>query len=251
MSNHEAISDRLYQDPELAQFYDLDNEWGIDLEYCLHLAAGVRSVLDLGCGTGQLAVRLAEGREVVGVDPAAAMLDIARRRTGGHRVTWVQSEAQSLELGRRFDLVVLTGHAFQVFLTDDEQRAALSTIAEHLTLRGRFIFDTRNPSAEEWRDWAPGNTWRIEHPSLGSVIAHNDAWHNETTGIVTYRTHYDIVESGRTLSADSKIRFTTRETLAAMLDEAGLVVDQWLGDWHGGASTPTSPEIIPIGRLAD
>ena len=37
--------------------------------------------------------------------------------------------------------------------------------------------------------------------------------------------------------------------IAAMLDDAGLEVDQWLGDWRGGARKPTSPEIIPIGRL--
>jgi len=43
-------------------------------------------------------------------------------------------------LGRRFDLVVLTGHAFQVFLTDDDQRAVLSTIAEHLAPRRSIHF---------------------------------------------------------------------------------------------------------------
>jgi hypothetical protein len=34
-----------------------------------------------------------------------------------------------------------------------------------------------------------------------------------------------------------------------MLDSAGLFVEEWLGDWLGGAYCQTSPEIIPIGRL--
>ena len=84
------MEDKLYQLAELAQFYDLDNEWGPDLDYCLKLATDARSVLDLGCGTGQLAASLSDGRSVVGVDPAAAMLEIARRRPGGDKVSWVQ-----------------------------------------------------------------------------------------------------------------------------------------------------------------
>ena len=250
MPHHDATEDRLYRDPELARFYDLDNQWGPDLDYCLRLATEARSVLDLGCGTGQLAARLAVGRTVVGVDPAEAMLELARRRAGGRRVAWVRSDARCLRLGRRFDLVLLTGHAFQVFLTERDQAAVLSTIAGHLAPAGRFVFDTRNPAAEAWRDWVPERSRRrLTHPGLGAVEALNDAVHDAATGIVTYRTHYRVVASGQRFSASSQIRFTSREALVAMLDHAGLEVDDWLGDWQGGVCGPASPEIIPVGRL--
>jgi SAM-dependent methyltransferase len=249
MTHHEPTPDNLYQDPELAQFYDLANGWGADFDYCLQLAQDARSVLDLGCGTGQLAARLADRRDVAGVDPAAAMLDIARCRPGGDRITWVEADARRVRLGRRFDLALLTGHAFQVFLTDDDQRAVLSTIAEHLAPGGRFIFDTRNPATQEWRDWTPTHSRRrFEHPSLGTIEAWCDYTHDTATGIVTYETHYQTVASERHFSAASKIRFTTQESLAAMLDQVGLKVDEWLGDWTGGAYEPTSVDIIPVGR---
>ena len=64
-------SDRLYDDPELVRFYDLENRWGPDNDFCAGLAGRARSFLDLGCGTGRLAAELAEGRDVFGVDPAA------------------------------------------------------------------------------------------------------------------------------------------------------------------------------------
>ena len=83
---------------------------------------------------------------------------------------------------------------------------------------------------------------------LGTVEAWNDADHDAATGIVTYQTHYRVVDSGRHISASSEIRFTTREALAAMLDDAGLEVEKWLGDWRGGPCIPTSREIIPTGR---
>jgi SAM-dependent methyltransferase len=250
MTRHGATEDRLYQDPALAQFYDLENGWAADLDYCYRLAADARSVFDLGCGTGQLAASLADGRDVVGADPAGAMLAVARHRPGGAQVTWVQSAAQSLRLGRTFDLVLLSGHAFQVFLTDVDQRSVLATIAQHLARGGRFVFDTRNPAAEEWREWTPERSRRsLDHPVLGNVEAWNDVSQDAATGIVTYETHYRVLDGGQVFSASSKIRFTARNELAALLDDAGLAVDEWLGDWAGRAFEPDSPEIIPLGRL--
>ena len=207
-----------------------------------------------GCGTGELAAGIATyssgDRAVFGVDPAAAMLEVARRRPGGENVTWVQSDAQNLQLDRQFDLVVLTGHAFQVFLTYADQRAVLSTIARHLSPVGHFILDTRNPAAEAWTGWTPEHSLRqVEIPGLGKFDAWNEATHDASTGIVEYQTHYQPADGGEPLSASSKIRFTAREALAGMLDDAGLVVDRWLGDWKAAPWEPASPEIIPVGRL--
>ena len=62
------------------------------------------------------------------------MLALAKQRCGGASVSWVLDDARSARLNRRFDLVLLTGHAFQVFLTPDDRTAALTTI--RLRLRG-------------------------------------------------------------------------------------------------------------------
>ena len=260
----ESRGDALYRDPDLARFYDLANAWSPEFATCEALAKNATSVLDLGCGTGQLAARLAavggEGaigpkaageRRVVGADPAAAMLEIARRRAGGERVTWVQADARTLRLDRRFDLVVMTGHAFQVFLADEDQRQVLATVAAHLAANGRFVFDSRNPAAKAWREWRPKRSkhW-VEHPKLGAVQAWNDAEYDKATKIVTYETHYQVLASGQTFSATARIRFTRKKTLAAMLADAGLAVDDWLGTWAGEPWSAASPEIIPLGRLA-
>lgn len=250
MQQHDPTVDYLYHDPALAQFYDPAHRLRLDFDYCRRLAEDVQSVLDLGCGTGELAARLADRRTVVGVDPAAAMLDIARRRPGGRSVTWEEADARNVRLGRQFDLVLLTGHAYQVFLTDEDQQAVLSTIARHLAPGGRFIFDTRNPDAQNWRNWTEkGAIRKFKHPSLGAVETWSDAVRDAAAGIVTYGTYYRIVTGDTRLSAASKIRFTPQERLAAMIDDAGLLVDEWLGDWKGGVFEPTSREIIPAGRL--
>jgi SAM-dependent methyltransferase len=63
------------------------------------------TVADLGCGTGLLSSAFAaRGHRVVGVDPAPAMLELARARRGGDRVEWVQAFAQDYGSEKRFDL---------------------------------------------------------------------------------------------------------------------------------------------------
>lgn len=245
--------DRLYDDPALAQFYDFDNHWGVDDDYCLTLARQAGSVLDLGCGTGRLACGIARdtGAQVTGVDPAGAMLAIAAAKPGGDRVRWICADARDLMLGDRFDLVVLTGHAFQVFLDEAARADLLSCIARHLTPTGRFIFDSRNPAAREWQDWTPNATLtRREHPALGPVDSWNDVDWYEAAAIATYQTHYRIVQTGKLCSASSKIAFPSQSSLKDACATAGLLVDRWLGDWSGAAYDATSPEIIPFGRRA-
>ena len=206
-------------------------------------------LLDLGCGTGKLATHLAKTKQVTAVDPASAMLDIARARKGSNKVTWVKGDATTLRPGHEFDLVLLTGHAFQVFLTPDAQLAALRTIAAHLSPTGRFVFDSRNPECRAWERWTAQNTKRsFAHPAYGETEATTEAEYDTTTSVVTYHTRYKTAE--QKLEATSRIRFTGKGDLARLIKQSGLSVDHWYGDWHGRVWTKDAPEIIPVERLA-
>lgn len=240
----------LYDDPELAQFYDARGAARPDFDYCRTLARDAASVLDLGCGTGELAASLASGRTVTGVDPAGAMLDIARARAGADKVAWVEADARTVRLDKRFDLIFLTGHSFQVFLTEDDQAAVLATIAAHLAPGGRFIFDTRNPACPARKIRSADETRRcIHHPRLGEIEAWNESSYDSETQILTYENAYRVLDTGDVFSATAQIRYTPQPELAAMITAANLAVDDWLGDWTGAPFRPTSPEVIPLGRL--
>jgi hypothetical protein len=90
----------------------------------------------------------------------------------------------------------------------------------------------------------------VEHPRFGTVAAWNDVAYDAATGIVTYETHYEIRATGERLSAASRIAFPEKAELEALIAEAGLKVDRWLGDWEGNAWQPDAGELIPLGTLA-
>ncbi|TMV63011.1 class I SAM-dependent methyltransferase, partial [Thioclava sp. BHET1] len=226
-------AEQLYHDPALVSFYDLENGWGPDTEFAIGAAQGARRILDLGCGTGSLTVELTgEDRQVTGVDPAPAMLDVARARDRDEAVRWLEGDARSLRLDEEFDLILLTGHAFQVFLTEAERAAVLATIAAHLAPGGRFFFDSRNPRFASWRHWTPEESEReVTHPELGRCLCWNDVRWDADLAIAEYQTFYRPVAGGETLSASAQIAFPPQEEIARLIAAAGLRVDHWYGDW--------------------
>ena len=91
---------RAYDDARVVALYDLDNPPGEDHAYFRRAAeeSGARRIVDLGCGTGSLTVTLTgDDRAVVGIDPAEAMLRVARARPGGDRVEWRRGTAELIE----------------------------------------------------------------------------------------------------------------------------------------------------------
>src|SRR4051794_8697518 len=91
--------DQHYIDPRLVALYDIENNGRADTDFYLRLAADLnaRRIIDLGCGTGQLASELSvDGRQVIGVDPAAAMLAVARRKPRAEQVQWIEGDASAL-----------------------------------------------------------------------------------------------------------------------------------------------------------
>lgn len=95
------------------------------------------TVLDAGCGTGRVAIELARrGVDVVGVDVDASMLGQARQKAP--ELPWVEADLATLDLGRRFDVVVLAGNVM-IFLAAGTEAAVVATMALHLTPGGALV----------------------------------------------------------------------------------------------------------------
>jgi len=235
-----------YQHAQIAEIYDVANPRAQDTEFYISLAGpNPISVLDLGCGTGTLCCALAErGHQVTGVDPAAAMLAVARRKPHAEQVEWVESSAQSYRSQRRFDLIVMTGHAFQILLTDADALAVLETMRGHLKERGRIACETRNPRVDWAGEWA-GRTRTLPGGQLRETFEIT----REDGEFISFETSYRSPHWALTTS--STLRFPSQEHVEALIVRSGLVIRGVLGDWDASPfDAARSREIIFIADIA-
>ena len=242
-------NDPLFLDPRLAEFHDLYDPWEqrAELNFYLPLVMSAESVLDVGCGAGGL-LRLARqgghtGR-LCGIDPAEAMLQQARIRQD---IEWVLGEAASGAWDQEFDLVVMTGHAIQVIMEDDEVRASLAAIRSALTEHGRFVFETRNPLVRAWESWMPDDVVEAVDDA-GAVVR---KWHEIETvdgDVVSYTNTFTSPAWDRPLILQGRQRFLDVDSLSSFLSGAGLAIEEQFGDWDRKPLTDSSPEIITIAR---
>lgn len=241
--------DHLFSDAGLAALYDLLNSRRPDFAFYLPLILSARSVLDVGCGTGSL-LRLARNSghtgRLCGIDPAAGMLVPARRRDD---IEWVQGDLSSVSWDQEFDLVVMTGHSFQVLLTDDDLRTALCAVHRALVKDGRFVFETRNPLLRQWENWHPSRVSKVTE-SDGTVVQVSREVHKVEGELVSFSHTFYSESWGEARHSHSTLRFLGSASLAKFLAEAGFSIDAQLGDWKGAPLTDSSPEIITFARRA-
>lgn len=242
----------LYEDPRLTALYDLANPPGEDTAFYRRLGGAVPlDVLDLGCGTGQLALALAaDGHRVTGFDPAPAMLAVARAKPQAERIIWREGAAEALPTAPAFDLAVMTGHVFQVLLTDAEIAATLGALRRCLRAGGRLAFDSRNPAFRSFERWTPAlSAETLTLPDGTTVEVHNDV-----TPLVderlTYETHFHFSDGGRHFVTRNALRFAPQPTIARLLAEAGFGPVAWYGDWQGAPFTEASREIVAVATAA-
>src|SRR6202007_901159 len=154
--------------------------------------------------------------------------------------------APELACAREFDLAIMTGHAFQVLVEDEELRAALAAVRAALEHGGRVVFETPNPRA------VPGDLWSAER-----VLEADDGQGNTVRVTFQLEAPFD----GRTVSfrqtysspawqapraSPSALRFLDAAGVARFLSAAGLVLEQKFGDFDRQPLTRASPEILTI-----
>lgn len=221
------MADEGFTHPRLAAIYDpLDPDRG-DLDAYLRMAEefGARQVLDIGCGTGVFALLLAaRGIGVVGVDPALASLDVARRKPGAERVHWIHGDATRLP-PLSVDLATMTANVAQQITVADAWRETLRGAHAALRPGGRLAFETRDPARRAWEEWNRELTYAVtEVPGAGVV----ESWVEVTAvegQLVSFRWTYVFAADGQVLTSDSTLRFREREEIAAELLAQGLVVE--------------------------
>lgn len=204
-------------------------------------------VLELGCGTGRIALELARrGVEVVGLELSPDMLQRALDKAVAEdlEVTLALADMRSFDLERTFPLVLLPYNTLNHLLDDASLGDALACMREHLDASSRLVIDTFQPSLAFLGD-APERRrpiLRYRDPYLEKEILVSEENHYDpATQLNRIVWSYAVggVEDARVEELTMRI-FFPRE-LDAWIERSGLTIERKLGDYDGrpfGGATP-------------
>lgn len=257
-----------YQSAELAALYDAVYADSGDIAFWETTAAALSQgpILELGCGTGRVLLPLARaGYEVTGLDRAAHMLARCRDKLQleppevQQRVTLLEADMTSFDLGRRFAQVYCAFGTFHHLRTVEEQLACLERCRSHLLPGGALVLDLINP------DPAPGSAPDGEVDQVAEGVS--DTGIAEWTDGLRVRGRmavigcqralqcndcevtYEILEADtvvRRLSETFPMRFVFRYELEHLLARSGFHIVAWYGDYDGSAFADESLAMIVV-----
>jgi SAM-dependent methyltransferase len=242
----QKVTSKQFSDPRLVASYDALNALGDDSEFFCQLAAklSAKTIIDLGCGTGLLTCELAKrGYKMIGIEPASAMLDIARHKPHADKVQWVEGGYEKFE-GLQADMILMTSHVAQFFLDDNEWQAMLKASHKALTPDGHIVFDSRTPIFPPYQTWPTEKSpRRVDDPNVGPI----DWWYKLLEikdNRVRYQLHYHFINSNETVVSTDELIFRSQNELKRSLENEGFKVETIYGDWDSSLATPESPEMI-------
>ncbi len=238
-----------FNDPLLVEVYDAESPWAREDDYFVALVGETprARVLDLGCGTGRLALGLAAaGHAVTGIDPSSAALAAARTKAGAERATWIHGTAKSAPEAA-FDVAIMTGHVSQFILSEDEWASTLRALWQALVPGGRLAFHAYDPESRIWERWNPQDSRRQVAIRDGTRVL---IW-TEITGLrddtVSFSHHYRFPD-GAALRSDSSLRFWSEQRLRESLTNAAFAIERVDGGWRHQPVGSGDGELIFVAR---
>jgi SAM-dependent methyltransferase len=201
-------------------------------------AAPFGEVLDIGAGTGRVAVPIARtGTKVVCVEPSRPMIEELRVKLDKEpalesKITVIHGDAASFKLGRTLPAAFMSG-SFDHLLTDEERLRALSNIAEHLEPGGKFVLDVWLGLMED----SP-QTWAGEFTLKDTTYRRKVGRKVLPDGAVELKLTFEVFRDGSMvdlIEQRSVAGITDRDTLHRLLARAGFRIEHEFGDY---ARTP-------------
>lgn len=256
MKRYRAIAE--YYDAEYARHRELKKDVPMLLRHIPRRPP--QTILELAAGTGRVAIPLAKaGHTVVGVDYAADMLTIARRKRKAagispQRLTFVHQNALRLNLRRQFDWIVLMFNTFLAFPTLREQDAVLQGVVRHLKPTGKFWVQMFQPNLEilsrpksEKLDPALIYIPNLKRTVYRETTVIRDQAKQTQEVIFTYR-WFDPKGRPKEQRLRFELTYLFPRELQILLERNGLAIEKLYGDYDASPLTADSPRIIALCR---
>jgi SAM-dependent methyltransferase len=227
----EEYTDATYGD-RIADIYDVRyleslTEDTADAVSFLEALAGDGPALELGIGTGRVAIPLAQaGLDVHGIDASEAMVAKLRSKPIGDRIDITIGSFAEFSLPARFPLVYVVFNTFFSLLTQDEQVASFASVARHLTPGGTFVMQAFVPDVTRYE----GRQQRVAVESVGVdeitlEMSSHDAVAQRTDS------QYVLLRQGDVRLFPVRIRYAYVSELDLMARLAGLRLRERWANW--------------------
>jgi SAM-dependent methyltransferase len=231
-ARYDDPDDRMFDPAAIAQVVDV-----------LAGLAGDGAALELGIGTGRIALPLSErGVRVHGIDLSEAMVARLRAKPGGESIGVTIGDFAATRVDGRFTVAYLVYNTINNLTTQDAQVACFANAAAHLTPGGHFVVEVGVP---DLRRLPPGQTavpFTVEPDRLGF-----DEYEVVGQGMVSH--HFRRTEDGRFDSISVPFRYVWPSELDLMARLAGMSLRARWSDWARGPFTAESTSHVSIWQL--
>lgn len=220
-------------------------------------------VLDLGCGTGRLAILMAEeGYEVTGVDQSAGMLEhfkgklVKLAADVRRKISMEKNNMSDFDLGRKFNTIFCCDAFFHNVTVEDEINC-LGCVVRHLSPGGHFVFNLPNPTCEfiqaavasDGHDFKPRGSFPLEDGSGRLIVEQAQAANLQdqcittTLRFITYDSNGIEIESGDSFWTT---RYLFKYEAIHLLNRCGFEINSLVGDYRNSSVTADSQLIFDV-----
>ncbi len=236
-----------------SKYYDLFSSKN-DIAFYRELAIQHgRKALELGVGTGRVAIELAKADVAVwGIDNSSYMLAVARQKLRKEGLTVRKlvklklGDMRSFEVKERFPFVYIASSTFEHCVTEEDQRRCLASIYEALEDGGALAFDVSQPSK------SVQSSWWIDRREFGKgeeVVRTIFSKPDPQTNVVSVNLFFDVYRKGilkERLYECGEARLSSREDIERLLGNAGFMTKEVYGDFDRSRHTEQSKRTILV-----
>ncbi|MGD8813516.1 MAG: class I SAM-dependent methyltransferase [Anaerolineales bacterium] len=237
--------DATYGD-QIAEIYD---EFFADydpasIELLADLAGG-GPVLELGIGTGRIALPLHEsGVEVLGIDASEAMVAKLRAKPNGSKIEVLIGSFADFKMDLNFRLIYVVFNTFFNLQTQEEQVRCFQTIRQHLSPDGVFLMEVFVPDPCRFEDHQTVRAIDLAEERIRLEVSKIDPVAQQVTS------QHTLISKDGIRFHPVKLRYAWPSELDLMAQIAGLSLLQRWGSWSKGEFQKQSPKHISIYGLA-
>lgn len=224
--------------------YDRRVKFNDDIPFWLNQATRYGDpILELGCGTGRVAIPLAKaGFSVTGIDISDSMLSQAKKKaeTENVEIEWIKGDIRDFDLNKKFQLVIFPLNTICHLYTLQDLEGCFSCVRRHLLPDGRFILATFNPRLDIlMRDPSKRYPHAEYEGPTGKVVVTETNWYDRASQINKIKLFYRFDDEEIIEELTMRIYFP--QELDALLKYNGFEIEHKYGDHNESPFMSDSP----------